>query len=161
MIDYLKRKWNISFKEAQVKIFFTNGMTAEGVVISCDTQEMILKNINSDNLLTIFNPRENILMIKAVVKENKKEVEVPVVDEQRMLKLQRSIGKQTKRGLEKQNVVLGNNEQDGMTKSHINKISKYVEARKSMAQADLAEARNKLQIPADYPNNYVPPYYKK
>jgi len=49
--------------DKKVKIFFKNGLTAEGVVIEWSDKKSILKSEASNNILIINNSLDNIMMI--------------------------------------------------------------------------------------------------
>ena len=49
--------------DKKVKIFFKNGLTAEGVVIEWTDKKSILKSEATDNILIINNSIDNVIMI--------------------------------------------------------------------------------------------------
>ena len=51
-------------KDQKVKVFLKNGMSPEGTVISWKADEVRLRNDNDDCTLVIYEPKENIVMVK-------------------------------------------------------------------------------------------------
>ena len=47
----------------KIKIFFKDGLTARGILFSISKNEMLLKAEDSDSILHIINPEENLRMI--------------------------------------------------------------------------------------------------
>lgn len=62
-----------------VKIFLKNGMTAEGQVAesSEEEDELLLRTKESPNLLIIFKPSENILMLQIINQEVRPKIQEP------------------------------------------------------------------------------------
>ena len=55
--------------ETSVQIFFKTGISVEGVVQSFTEKLLILKALQGPNNIMVFNPTENILMIKIIAKQ--------------------------------------------------------------------------------------------
>ena len=64
--------------DKKVKIFFKNGLTAEGVVIEWTDKKSILKSEASDNILIINNSIDNVIMINVSCNKTTPE---PIKDE--------------------------------------------------------------------------------
>jgi hypothetical protein len=58
---------NIDILDRKVKIFLKNGMAIEGIVQQWHDEEALVKSFNSDNILIIFNPKENVIMVHVIL----------------------------------------------------------------------------------------------
>ncbi|HVI43053.1 MAG TPA: hypothetical protein VM577_20795 [Anaerovoracaceae bacterium] len=60
-----------------VKIFLKNGMTVEGWVQEQNEEVLVLKSPQSKNLLIVYKPSENLLMVHVILDQPKLVTEVP------------------------------------------------------------------------------------
>jgi len=56
-----------NFKGRHVKVFFNNGAACEGTAVEWSDSHAVLLSKDSDNVLYIYNPKENIMMVKVMV----------------------------------------------------------------------------------------------
>lgn len=56
--------------DEEVKIFFKNGTTVEGIVVSWNASELILRSVGATGHLIIYHPEENIMMVRVLEKES-------------------------------------------------------------------------------------------
>jgi len=55
------------FKDKYVKLFFKNSSVCEGIAAEWTDDHIILLGKGNDNILYIYNPKENIVMVKVFV----------------------------------------------------------------------------------------------
>ncbi len=56
-----------NFRGRHVKVFFNNGAACEGTAVEWSDSHAVLLSKDSDNVLYIYNPKENIMMVKIMV----------------------------------------------------------------------------------------------
>jgi sRNA-binding regulator protein Hfq len=61
----------------QVRIFLKTGLSAEGIVSSWSNEQVILQDVKSNNLLIIYDPQENIIMIHVIINAPKEQNALP------------------------------------------------------------------------------------
>lgn len=66
-------------KNSLIKIFFKNGASVEGVVVFWNDRKALLRSTEADNKMIIYNPAENVLMIKLIAGEIISEENPPVL----------------------------------------------------------------------------------
>jgi hypothetical protein len=65
-------------KDQHVKIVLKDGISIEGIVDVWSISEVILKSIDGQSILIIPKPNEDIMLIKIILTENKKELKSPI-----------------------------------------------------------------------------------
>lgn len=59
-------------KDSLVKIYFKNGTIIEGVVLAWNDKKGLLRSVGSSNRMIVYNPAENVMMVKLILSEEVK-----------------------------------------------------------------------------------------
>lgn len=135
MIEYLGNK---------VKIYLNNGQSAEGVMLRCDENEIVLRSMHNNDLLFINNNKNNISFVRVFVDST--EQEIPKISAKRLEQKPPELDHVEPKQI------------DRVTKLADLKVKQIQETRKN-----ISEFLNKriAQIPQEQVSNYVYPNFSK
>jgi hypothetical protein len=58
------QKGAVMYPDRHVKVFFKNGLTCEGIVIQWVDNEAFLQSLDNEDILHLYNVKENVMMVK-------------------------------------------------------------------------------------------------
>ncbi len=61
-------------KDSLVKVYFKNGTVIEGVVLTWNDKKGLLRSPGGNNRMIIYNPIENVMMIKLIIADENEEI---------------------------------------------------------------------------------------